>query len=287
MAVFLRSKRVTDPLDDRVKARIVGCDSVPVSSGSGSRSGTDVGEESPCLSDLVFAFLEDPAEAQMTEMESCSDDDDAVDSSQFDPTEVVASLLYPSAGVDRYRTLLLSHVSKALGSFSFPKSNKAAILRNVAAALRDRGINAAVCLTKWDSSGGLTAGKYEFIDVLRPDKRYIVDLDFAGEFEIARPTDQYKHLLQTLPKVFVGGSEDLKSIVKLTCDAAKRSLKSRGLHLPPWRKNRYMQNKWFGPCRRSAAAGVSMAPESAKSTVQCRSVGFDPASGGHFYVRTR
>ncbi|RVW88700.1 hypothetical protein CK203_043763 [Vitis vinifera] len=29
MAVFVRSKRVTDPLDDRVKARIVGRGSVP------------------------------------------------------------------------------------------------------------------------------------------------------------------------------------------------------------------------------------------------------------------
>ncbi|KAJ9697473.1 hypothetical protein PVL29_009337 [Vitis rotundifolia] len=282
MAVFVRSKRVTDPLDDRVKARIVGRDSGRISSDSSS----DAGEESPCLSDLVYGFLEDCAEAQTSEMELGSENDDD-DSSPFDPTEVVASLLYPTANVDRYRTLLLSHVSKAVGSLSCPRSNKAAIRRNVAAVLRDLGHNAAVCRTKWDGSGGLTAGNYEFIDVLRSEKRYIVDLDFAGEFEIARPTDQYKLLIQTLPRVFIGKSEDLKKIVKLTCDAAKRSLKSRGLHLPPWRKNRYMQNKWFGPCRRTATPSPPLAPASTEFTVKCRSVGFDAVSDGRFFVRTR
>ena len=282
MAVFVRSKRVTDPLDDRVKARIVGRDSVPV----GSDSGTDADEESPCLLDLVFGFLEDRAEAQTFEMESGSENDD--DSSPFDPREVVAPLLYPSADVDRYRTLLISHVSKAVISFACPRSNKAALRRNVAAVLRDLGHNAAVCRTKWDGSGGLTAGNYEFIDVLRSDKRYIVDLDFSGEFEIARPTDQYNLLLQTLPRVFVGRSEDLKKIVRLICDAAKRSLKSRGLHLPPWRKNRYMQNKWFGPCRRTAAPSPPLPPPPPTAvTVKCRSVGFDAVSDGRFFVRTR
>ncbi|RVW34380.1 hypothetical protein CK203_092168 [Vitis vinifera] len=253
MAVFVRSKRVTDPLDDRVKARIVGRDSVPVSSGSSS---------------------------------------DAGKSRRASPISSTASLRtapklnrprWNWANVDRYRTLLFSHVSKAVGSLSCPRSNKAAIRRNVAAVLRDLGHNAAVCRTKWDGSGGLTAGNHEFIDVLRSEKRYIVDLDFAGEFEIARPTDQYKRLIQTLPRVFIGKSEDLKKIVKLTCDAAKRSLKSRGLHLPPWRKNRYMQNKWFGPCRRAATPSPPLAPASTEFTVKCRSVGFDAVSDGRFF----
>ena len=49
---------------------------------------------------------------------------------------------------------------------------------------------------QWESSGGgLTAGNYEYIDVLvnkkgdrADDERYIVDLDFAEQFEIARAT---------------------------------------------------------------------------------------------------
>ncbi|KAL0436697.1 UNVERIFIED_CONTAM: hypothetical protein Sradi_0377600 [Sesamum radiatum] len=113
--------------------------------------------------------------------------------------------------------------------------------RNVMAYLRNCGYNAAVCKTKWESSGGLAAGNYEFIDVLRKEysTRYFVDLDFASEFEIARPTNSYERLLQHVPRVFIGTSEDLKQILKLVSDSARRSLKSRGLHLPPWRKNRF------------------------------------------------
>uniref|UniRef100_A0A0V0GSX7 Putative ovule protein n=1 Tax=Solanum chacoense TaxID=4108 RepID=A0A0V0GSX7_SOLCH len=34
-------------------------------------------------------------------------------------------------------------------------------------------------------------------------------------------------------------------------DAARRSLKSRGLTFPPWRKHRFMQNKWFSSYKRT------------------------------------
>ncbi|CAI0426367.1 unnamed protein product [Linum tenue] len=157
--------------------------------------------------------------------------------------------------------------------------------------LRESGHNAGICKTRWDSSGGLTGGTYEFIDVfLSPaaawPKRYIVDLDFASQFEIARPTAQYQRVLDSLPRVFVGGIADLKRIVRAVSDAARRSLKSKGLSLPPWRKNRYMLNNWLGPYRRT----INPVPASSFPSVigggQCRVVGFDDGVGGRLVVRT-
>ncbi|CAA2996742.1 Sulfate thiosulfate import ATP-binding cysA [Olea europaea subsp. europaea] len=97
----------------------------------------------------------------------------------------------------------------------------------VEAFLRDKGYNAAISKTKWEKSGGVTVGNYEFIDVVHSDfKRYFIDLDFASEFVIARPTNIYENLLQYLPRVYVGKTEDLKHILKVISDAAKQSQKS-------------------------------------------------------------
>lgn len=299
MAAFARAKRVTDPLNDKVKARIVGnfrFEPVYVSSGSehgGENSGYD---DSPCLSDLVHGFLEDDAGvADSPEYDSHSERD----ISMSDPTDVIEDLVNPAVmiNIDSFRNALLAHVSNAMAVFSCARSNKPVFRRNVMAFLRNLGYNAAICKTKWESSGGLTSGNYEFIDVVRLESgtsqshRYFVDLDFAGEFVIARPTRHYELLLQTLPEVFVGRSEDLKQIVKAMSDAAKRSLKSRGLSLPPWRKNRYMQNKWFGSHRRTVnvipANSQSLPPPTNPSfAVKCRSVGFDAVNGSLFVPAT-
>ena len=83
--------------------------------------------------------------------------------------------------------------------------------------------------------------------------RYIVDIDFKAQFEIARASDQYRELMAALPRLFVGRPEHLKQIVKTMCASAKRSLKDQGLHLPPWRKQRYMLCKWFASYRRTTA----------------------------------
>ncbi|KAL0389894.1 UNVERIFIED_CONTAM: hypothetical protein Scaly_0346500 [Sesamum calycinum] len=237
-------KRVTDPLDDKVKARIVGRDRTDpgyVSSGSEHSAHADHDLASPSLSELFFGFsVDDSGES------------------------------YPE------------------GNDSDSDSGYAEKCDGLPAGY---GYNAAICKTKWESSGGLTAGNYEFIDVLRKDSstRYLVDLDFASEFEIARPTNSYDRLLECMPRVFVGKSEDLKQILKAMSDAAKRSLKSRGLHLPPWRKHRFMQNKWLGSYRRTGnvfpASLSSPCPANRSYTVECRTVGFDTAvNGGRLFV---
>lgn len=162
--------------------------------------------------------------------------------------------------------------------------------------LRELGHNAAICKAKWNSSGGLVAGNYEFIDVVQSNSyklqnRYFIDLDFASEFEIARPTNAYARLLEYLPRVFVGKGEELKSIIKVTSQAAKKSLKTKNLTLPPWRKNRYTQNKWFGPYKRtvnpSPAGSYTPAMLSLNNGVKCRRVGFEAGVNGRLSVWTR
>ncbi|XVF32100.1 hypothetical protein REPUB_Repub17cG0053000 [Reevesia pubescens] len=290
-----RIKRVTDPLEDRVNARLVGASYV--SSGS-EHSATAAEDDSPCLSELVHCFLEDDHDAAHKQT-GYSSDSDRLDSN-LDTTDSI-EIIFKSAALnntDPYRNLLMAHVLKAMEILSFFKTDKAIFRRKVMAYLREVGHNAAICKTKWSSSGGLTAGNYEFIDVVQSVSstwqiRYFIDLDFASEFEIVRPTSEYSRLLQYLPRVFVGKTEELKKIVKVMSDSSKRSLKSKELTLPPWRKNRYMQNKWFGPYRRTTnqipASSSSLTPGSMRpvSVVQCRYVGFDDAVNGRLFVRKR
>ncbi|GMJ00683.1 hypothetical protein like AT3G07350 [Hibiscus trionum] len=287
-----RIKRVTDPLDDRVKARLVGA-SYESSGSEHSAAAVVVEDDSPCLSELVHGFLEDQHDA--AGKTGYNSDSDRVDSS-LDITDSLQIIIKSTSlsKMDSYRNLLMAHVLRAMEMLSFFKTDKAIFRRKVMAYLREVGHNAAICKTNWSSSGGLTAGNYEFIDVVQSESptgqiRYFVDLDLASEFEIARPTGEYSRLLQHLPRVFVGGNEELKKMVKIMSESVKRSLKSKELTLPPWRKNRYMQNKWFGPYRRTTnqiPANDSPLTIHAVNIVQCRYVGFD-AVNGRLFVRTR
>ncbi|KAF5741300.1 hypothetical protein HS088_TW10G00296 [Tripterygium wilfordii] len=289
MAGFRRAKRVTDPLDDNARARIFGGQGQLSSVSSGSEHSGD--DDTPCLSELVHGFLEEDADSEKPGYDSSSDRVDSV----TDCVESVLDILKSTTNsdVDSYKNLLSNHVMKAMEVFSCLRSEKPMLRRNVMSFLRELGHNAAICKSKWDSSGGITAGSYEYLDVVVQSKtsskkqnRYTIDLDFASEFEIARPTSQYSRLMQSLPVVFVGRSEDLKRIVRAMCDATRRSLKSRDLSVPPWRKNRYMQNKWFSPYRRT----TNLVPANTftpANVVKCRFVGFDDAVSGRLFVRTR
>lgn len=288
-----RPKRVTDPFDDKVRARLVGEVSSYVSSGSSEHSREE--EDFPCLSALVHSFFEE-GEQREDESQGCDSDSDRVDSVHdcSYALQVIVRATAVKSG-DSYRSLLLAHVLKAVEVMSFFRTQKAVFNRKVMAYLRELGHNAAICKTKWSSSGSLAAGNYEFIDVVQSvssdcQNRYFIDLDFASEYEIARPTAEYTKLLQILPKIFVGKSEKLKKIVKVMSDSAKNSLKSRDLSLPPWRKNRYMQTKWFGPFRRTVnqISTNSLTPAiSHANAVKCRYVGFDDAVNSSLFVRTR
>lgn len=283
MAAIARRKKVTDPLDDKVKARIFG-----FSSGSEHSA-----HDSPCLSNLLCGFL-DPKEEESQENEN---DDDSESEDYIDhhknnvDLEILSLALKYDQDIDQFRNVLASQVSKAIEIFWFVKSNASLLRRNVMAFLRSEAYNAGICKTKWETSGGLIAGNYEFIDVVKFDDvqntRYFIDLNFSAEFEIARQTNEYEQLVQTLPRVYIGKCDQLKQIVKIISDGARKSLKSRGLHLPPWRKNRFMQNKWFGPYRRTVNLISENVTSPTNERVKCRSVGFNAVNTVPLITRTR
>ncbi|KAJ7229686.1 hypothetical protein O6H91_13G085200 [Diphasiastrum complanatum] len=125
----------------------------------------------------------------------------------------------------------------------------------VAHHLRSLRYNAAICDIKWQNSGKLLGGEYEYIDVIsddgyEPGDRIVIDLDFQSQFEIARPTQHYLAALKLLPMIFVGPCKKLEEILCIMSEAAKYSLKQNSMHLPPWRTLDYMCAKWLTPCDR-------------------------------------
>lgn len=89
-------------------------------------------------------------------------------------------------------------------------------------------------------------------------ERLLVDIDFRSEFEIARSTSAYKAILQSLPYIFVGKPERIGQIVSIVSEAAKQSLKKKGMHFPPWRKADYMRAKWLSPFTITSAGSDSV-----------------------------
>lgn len=97
----------------------------------------------------------------------------------------------------------------------------------------------------------LAAGDYEYIDVLtNTHDRLLVDIDFRGQFQIARATNQYAAALGLIPPVYVGRADRLQQLVDFMTVATKRSLQKRSMHLPPWRRAEYMRAKWLSTYKR-------------------------------------
>lgn len=149
-------------------------------------------------------------------------------------------------------------------------------MKNVADELVALGYDAAICKSRWEKSkskscrvpagmflhlihtykvanckdnntfkcGKLETGEYEYLDVMIGDQRVLIDLNFQSKFEIARPSKTYKSISQTLPNVFVGQVDRLKKVVVFVSKAAKKSLKKKGLSVPPWRRAEYVLTKW-------------------------------------------
>ena len=116
----------------------------------------------------------------------------------------------------------------------------------------------------------ISAGGHTFLDVIdnsNPKKgevRVIIEVNFQAEFEMARASEEYNRLVRRLPEVFVGKVERLHTIVKTLCVAAKKCMKEKKIHMGPWRKHRYMQAKWLGPCERSTSTSNLLSGSSAR-----------------------
>ncbi|PIA36660.1 hypothetical protein AQUCO_03300107v1 [Aquilegia coerulea] len=136
------------------------------------------------------------------------------------------------------------------------------LMRHVSDYLRDAGYNSAICKSKWRTSHEIPSGEHTYIDVVdmlsskKVEVRIVIELNFRAEFEMARASEEYNQLIEKLPEVYVGRSDRLKNLIKIICSAAKKCMKDRKMHLGPWRKQKYMQAKWFGSCKRTMTTSV-------------------------------
>ncbi|AQK98737.1 uncharacterized protein [Zea mays] len=275
MAAYIR-------LDDAVRARLRG-GAHAAGCTTSSSSGSDH-DASACLSELVQAFLETGAGGTAEEgpraapKEYGSDDEDGAAASA---AATVRALLDPPAEEDAFRIRLAAAVAAAAEAEAALRAHGAAFRRALARRLRGAGYDAGVCRSRWEASGGAAAGTYEYVDVVAvapAAARYIVDADFRAALEVARATPEYAAVVAAVPApAVVAREEAVGRAVRVASDAARRSLRAHGLHVPPWRKTRYMLAKWLGPYKRStssAAGGVMSMPGGAGLDVKCRAVGF-------------
>lgn len=75
--------------------------------------------------------------------------------------------------------------------------------------------------------------------------RVIIELEFRGQFEMKKGSEEYNSLVYKLPNVFVAKFDRLQSVIKILSDSAKKCMKEKKMHLGPWRKQGYMQAKWL------------------------------------------
>jgi hypothetical protein len=75
----------------------------------------------------------------------------------------------------------------------------------------------------------------------------IVDSDFQGQFEMAKPTRDYQAVLAAVPKIFVGTEHRVQQLVKLLCREMHRNFLEQGSSIPPWRSRESFLAKWQLP----------------------------------------
>lgn len=103
------------------------------------------------------------------------------------------------------------------------------------------------------------AGRHEYIEILTvaPGRKkqlpFVVELEFRDQFEIAKASDEYKKLVAQLPEIYIGKAEYLRTLVRILCDAAKRFMEEKKIHMGPWRTRSFMEMKWSYSLERRSA----------------------------------
>uniref|UniRef100_A0A5B6ZWC9 Uncharacterized protein n=1 Tax=Davidia involucrata TaxID=16924 RepID=A0A5B6ZWC9_DAVIN len=227
--------------------------------------GTEFEPSSVCLAKMVQNFIEESNEKQSAAKcgrNRCNcfngNGNDSSDD-EFDISNGFGESIPTASSGDSFDTLkslipcvsvaernLLADTSKIVEKNKICK-RKDDLRKFVTDGLLVLGYDTSICISRWEKSPSYPAGEYEFIDVIVEGERLLVDMDFKSEFEIARSTGSYKAILQSLPYIFVGKADRLHQIVSIVSEAAKQSLKKKGMHVPPWRKAEYIRAKWLSP----------------------------------------
>ncbi|CAN1147755.1 hypothetical protein LINPERHAP2_LOCUS16055 [Linum perenne] len=116
--------------------------------------------------------------------------------------------------------------------------------------LSEKRFSATICTSKWKNTRDIPGGKHEYIELIASTSTkkkkiaYLVELEFKDQFEIAKPCEQYRSMVSQLPEYYIGKADCLNAIVRILCEASKRSMKEKKIHMGPWRKRSFMQMKW-------------------------------------------
>jgi len=116
--------------------------------------------------------------------------------------------------------------------------------------LSHNGFRATLCTSKWTHTKKYPGGTHEYIEVIvsSPSRKkqmtFLIELELRDQFKIAKACDKYHKLVSQLPEYYIGKPDCLNAIVRVVCDAAKRSMKEKKMHMGPWRKRSFMQMKW-------------------------------------------
>ncbi|KAE9621925.1 hypothetical protein Lal_00032895 [Lupinus albus] len=220
--------------------------------GDGFDKGSDdVEPSSVCLRKMVQNFMEGGNYDKYSVSSNCfnancdfgSDTESETYSSSAEPSEILKGLVVCASVCERN---LLADTAKIVEKNKMVCKRKDQVCRNIVTqGLIAFGYDASVCKSRWEKSPYYPAGEYEYIDVMIEKERVLIDIDFRSEFEIARSTKAYKAILQGLPYIFVGKCDRLQSIIAVASEAAKQSLKKKGMPVPPWRKLGYVKAKWL------------------------------------------
>lgn len=124
--------------------------------------------------------------------------------------------------------------------------------RQVVSGLSDRGFSTNLCISKWGTTKKFPGGCHEYIEVIsststrKKQIHFLVELELREQFQIAKASENYQKLVSCLPEFYIGKPEYLTAIVRVMCNAAKKSMKEKKMHVGPWRKSSFMQMKWSG-----------------------------------------
>ncbi|KAL8228225.1 hypothetical protein R6Q57_015809 [Mikania cordata] len=250
-----------------VAAKVRDCDS------SGSEHSPETMMD---LSDLVNSFIENGNCVVNRDLDSKIGDEFSSDGTDDDMEEMKESLqrLLNQSCDDRIRSLM-STIEKASRDVVEDKSPTRLLgfKRQLMARLRDQGLDAGFCKSKWEKKGRLLGGDHDYIDVNISQTRYIIIISLVEEFKIARPTNSYASLLGVLPEISVLKVEDFKEIVRIMSRAIKMSMKQMKMPVPPWRRRVYFQAKWFGSYKRTTNEfSTKKIPDS--NVINKKSIGF-------------
>ncbi|MCD7464936.1 hypothetical protein HAX54_000246 [Datura stramonium] len=238
----------------------VGIEKPGAAGGTNDGAATEFEPSSVCLDKLVQNFIEEnndkPSAAKFGRKCNCfnassndsSDDEfdfstgfsDSVTSSSFGDCSDTLKSLIPCASVTERN--LLADTSKIVEKNKSCK-RKDDMRKIVADELLAIGYQASICKSKWEKASSIPAGEYEYIDVTFEGERVILDVDFRSEFEIARSIGRYSNSA-IAPVYLCRQRRRLLQIVSIVSEAARQSLKKKGMHIAPWRKPEYMK-QWL------------------------------------------